>query len=438
MDRPSLSRLQSRALVTLSIISLFWAETACAALRAGAARVDITPPVGVWLSGYGARKQPSSAVADPLYAKALVIDDGENRIAIASIDLLWIPLEITKEIRKRVHKETGIPQEHIMICGTHTHWGPKIDRPAATWPDAVESSISEDYVDVLTSRTALCIIQAAGKAADSQPVSVGVTTGHIDEIIYNRRTLRPDGTVVNTFRLPPASAELTFGPKDPVVSILKIQDLAARSVASIINFACHPVTGDADPKLFYHISADYPGVVESIVEKIEGGTCLFLLGTAGNINPVRFKRSRFRHEIGTALAGEVLRRLQTVTTADDAKLKGMIRPIIFDLKPADGDKTERAQRTLTTQIQLLTVGDIHILGLPGEVLVEIGFAIREKAGADNLFIVSIANDTCGYVCHGEAYKQGGYESTSATRLAEGAGEHLIEQALALIETMKPQ
>ncbi len=435
------NRMFRKAAFQILIISLgvlmTAGDTTSATLRAGAARTDITPPVGVWLSGYGARKEPSSAVADPLYAKALVLDDGQSRIAIVSADLLWLPLEITRQVRKRVQNETGIPADHIMVCGTHTHWGPKIDRPAAAWPDAAESRISDDYVDVLTDKITRCVIEAHNKSAGAT-AAVGMTTGRVEEIVYNRRTTRPDGTVVNTFRLPTASPDLTLGPTDPTVSILKVHDEIGRLIAAIVNFACHPVAGDADGALFYHISADYPGVMESTVEKVEGGTCLFLLGAAGNMNPVRLNRKRFRHEIGTALAGEVLRRLQTVATKGQANLRGMTRPITFDLKPASPENAEQAPGKLNTEVQLLAIGDIYILGLPSEVLVEIGFAIKEKAGLEKLFVVSIANDACGYICHKETYEQGGYESTSATRLAPGAGEHLIEEALALIASMKKE
>ena len=121
-----------------------------------------------------------------------------------------------------------------------------------------------------------------------------------------------------------------------------------------------------------------------------------------------------------------------------ANLRGMTRPITFDLKPASPENAEQAPGKLNTEVQLLAIGDIYILGLPSEVLVEIGFAIKEKAGLEKLFVVSIANDACGYICHKEAYEQGGYESTSATRLAPGAGEHLIEEALALIASMKKE
>jgi neutral ceramidase len=91
-------------------------------LRGGSAKVDITPPVGAWLSGYGSRNKPSEGILDLLYAKALVLDDGQNKIAIVSADLLWVPLKMTNEIRQQVQEKLGIPQQNVMICGTHTHF----------------------------------------------------------------------------------------------------------------------------------------------------------------------------------------------------------------------------------------------------------------------------------------------------------------------------
>ena len=86
----------------------------------------------------------------------------------------------------------------------------------------------------------------------------------------------------------------------------------------------------------------------------------------------------------------------------------------------------------------MKLGDTCILGLPGEVLVEVGLAIKDKAGMSNLIIATLANDAIGYVCHRQAYKEGGYEPGSGTCLAEGAAEILIEQALDLLrETAKP-
>ena len=77
-----------------------------------------------------------------------------------------------------------------------------------------------------------------------------------------------------------------------------------------------------------------------------------------------------------------------------------------------------------------------MLGLPGEVLIEVGLQIKEKAGLENLVVVTIANDSIGYVCHDKAYDEGGYEPVSGTNLARGAGEKLVEEALDLLDGLK--
>ena len=132
--------------------------------------------------------------------------------------------------------------------------------------------------------------------------------------------------------------------------------------------------------------------------------------------------------------------LHFVSTFDEVTLKAMKKSVTLPLKKTlppdrimDVDKTKR---TLTTEIQILRIGDIYILGLPGEVLVEIGLEIKNKAGIENLFIISLANDTVGYVCPRGAYKEGGYESGLGTNLAEGAGEIITKQALNIIKQMK--
>jgi hypothetical protein len=131
--------------------------------------------------------------------------------------------------------------------------------------------------------------------------------------------------------------------------------------------------------------------------------------------------------------------LQFVKTTGDITLRGLKREIEFPAKRpvmekvADNDK---APDPVTSEIQVLRLGDIYILGLPGEVLVEVGLAIKKQAGVEKLFIVTLSNDAIGYVCHGEAYDEGGYEPAGATNLAKGAGEIMIKEALDLIEQVK--
>jgi len=176
-----------------------------------------------------------------------------------------------------------------------------------------------------------------------------------------------------------------------------------------------------------------------VVEQIEGGICLFALGTAGDIVPIK-RGKKPRLQVGKALGGEVLRRLQFVQTSGDVTLKALKKainvPIKKTLSPDRIIDVDKSKNYLTTEIQVLKIGDIYILGLPGEVLVEIGLEIKKRAGLENLFVISLSNDAVGYVCHSEAYDEGGYEPTSGTNLAKGAGEIIIEEAVNIINQIR--
>ena len=104
----------------------------------------------------------------------------------------------------------------------------------------------------------------------------------------------------------------------------------------------------------------------------------------------------------------------------------------------DEKKAEKTAEYISTEMQVLRLGDIYILGLPGEVLVEVGLEIKRRAGIERLFVVSLSNDAIGYVCHNQAYEEGGYEPGSGTHLAKGAGEIMVEQALELIRRMRDE
>jgi len=423
--------------VGMILLACVFGSSADGAFKGGTAKVDITPPIGAWLSGYGSRKKPSEGILDPLYAKALVLGDGREKIAIVSADLLWVPLEMTNEIRQKVQEKIGIPQENIMICGTHTHFAPKIDRIAKTWPDAAVAEIDESYVQILKKKIFDSIMLAD---ADSKQVSLGVGKGEMTEIVYNRRTKKPDGTVAMTFNLPAASEDLTFGPVDPELCVLRVEDSDGALVAAVVNYACHPVSGDPMRDKFFYISADYPAYTARVIEQAEGGNCIFLLGTAGNINPVRLNRTHPRMQTGKALGGAVLRHIQFTQPCGDVSISALKQPVRLpikkDLPPERKISIGKDAQTQDTEIQVLRIGDVYIVGLPGEVLVEIGLEIKAKAGIENLFVVSIANDAVGYVCQRAAYKEGGYEPGSGTNLAPGAGEIITERALELIEQIK--
>ena len=442
-------RLIFSVLVVL-LINPFDCSIAGAGLKGACAKVDITPPLGITL--IGSQGKPSDAVMDELYARAMVLSDGSNTIAIISADLLYAPMEeIAGPVRMAVNQQLGIPVQNIMVCATHTHSGPEVFTrskvPNEGRLDAAQ--VDQAYLQVLVRKLADSVSIAC---RGMQEVRIGAAMGRLPEVLYNRRPTTPEGRAKMMFTIPPdvaatrkiettregntrvtftfpaSEAPLEFGPVDSTVFALRMEDTSGRLIGSIIGFGCHPVS--IYPHLSTTVSADYPAFARRVVEQAEGGISLFVLGLAGNTVPLQ-RGPKPCEQMGKALGGEALKRLQLVTAAADATLKAGTREITLPVRAgtSSGD-------SISTEIQVLRLGDTYLLGLPGEVLVEVGLAIKKRSGVENLFIVTLANDAVGYVPHRQAYEQGGYEPESGTQLAKGAGEVMIEQALALINEVK--
>lgn len=422
-----------------------------AELKGACAKVNITPPVGIPLIGsYG---KPSDSILDELYAKALVLDDGTSKVAIVSVDLLYVPLEeITNPIRKIIENKIGIPQGNILVCATHTHSGPEVFSKSKLRPDKRidKSTINVPYRETLIRKIAGSVLIAH---KNMQPVKIGAAKGRLPEIVFNRRPRNKEGEVKMAFSLPDEIRKtrrivketngttrvtfdfpneqnrMQFGPIDPEVGILRIEDPNGNLVGSLVNFGCHPVS--IYPSMPTAISADYPAYATGIVEQTEGGICLFTLGLAGNAVPYA-RGLQQCEQVGKSLGGEALRKLQFMPTTHDVILKASRRKVVF---PTKESPQEKEHTPVTTEIQALRIGDIYILGLPGEILIEVGLEIKNQAGLENLIIVTLSNDAIGYVCHERAYDEGGYEPVSGTNLARGAGELLAEEALDLLRQL---
>jgi len=427
-----------------------------AALKGGCSKVNITSPLGITL--IGSKGKPSDAVMDELYAKAMVLSAGRNTVAIVSADLLYTTLEeITDPVRVMVHEKLGIPRQNIMVCATHTHSSPEVfaSSKLPTIDRVVLSELAKSYRQVLVRKMADSVLMAHQSLRD---VKIGAAVGEVPEVLFNRRPVAKDGRVTTTFTLPPEvlatrrigtsgeggtrimftlqaqRAPVEFGCVDPRVFTLRMEDAHGGIVGSLVGFGCHPVS--IYPHFPTAISADYPAFVTRVVEQAEGGVSLFLLGLAGNTVPIQ-RGARPCEQIGKAVGAEAARKLQFVATTDDAALSGMCRQVTFPVKKAPSDKAdEGAPQPITTEIQVLRLGDIYVLGLPGENLVEVGMEIRKTAGVEKLLIATGTNDAIGYVCHNRAYDEEGYEPGAATNLAKGAGEIMVKEAVALLDEIK--
>lgn len=389
-------------------------------LSVGAAKIDITPPLGCDMAGYAGRDRGSETINDPLYAKALVFDNGDIQAAIITTDLIGVEATFVDHIRQIIETATGIPAGNAMISCSHTHFGPEVRASRATSPNNPKNRV---YADMLVQQL-MTVTQLAQQRL--QPARVGVGAGIADRVSYNRHTIRPDGSAQTSYRLPDANSDLTFGPYDSTVRVLRVDSAAGEFAASLIHFACHPVT---TTDRMYTISADYPGYAMEMVEQAEGGTCLFGLGCAGNIVPIQ-REGRYPRMIGRTVGGETIKVLQWIETSAEAKIQIAHQKHSLELKEViDGKTTEEID------LQCIAVGSIYFIGLPGEIFVEIGFDIVNRAGRENLFVMSMTNGSIGYIPVEIAYKQGGYESNSS-RFRPGCGEQITDAAVELLNQIE--
>jgi neutral ceramidase len=423
-------------------------------LRAGVAKVDITPPPGLPMYGYMDRTQLSTGALDPLYARILVLEVEGKRLALITLDLgrTFGPASLAR-LRGQLAKTSGI--SYLLITASHTHAGPNI-------LDEYSAQRTPDW-----ETTDLDSIASAVEEARQREVEARIGTGQgLVYIGYNRRHVKPDGTVTMLWQNPDKTPT---SPIDPTVSVLRVDAADRKPLAILVNYACHPVVFGSD-NLQY--SADYVGVmaarVEQSVSQAAGGTplCFFLQGGDGDINPYYAttplaqqaiqKRDWTGEQLGLE-AARVAKQIRTESVPNtsmqfaedsitfpirwDAKkfrqgLLSKFGPAVYadhaDLLNHDPPRQD-LPLTVTT---LLLNKNIAFMSMPGEPFVDFQMNWRDRCPAPHTFFVGYANGYYDYFPTLRAAAEGGYGAgDSDTYIAVGAGERMVDQALVRIYEM---
>jgi len=400
--------------VCLSVLLLAVAQPSFAELKAGAARADITPPIGGPMYGYGARgKNVSEGVHDHLYAKALVLDDGETKLAIATLDMGSCNHENTANIKKIVKEKTGI--ENVLCVVSHSHSTP---RGSSKFP-----SEDKPWIRDAERKIAGAIVEAAGNLV---PARIGVGWGEAREG-HNRRKIRDNGRAVmlwaNRERVPTSPVDYQLG-------VIRVETVDGKPMAILVNFACHPVVLGPEN---LQISADYPGVFTRLVEDSIGGQCMFLQGACGDINPFWDKTPPAEgayeqvEKMGKAVGDEVVRvssRIADFEPDPTISFRTEIIPL------ASRRDREHKKRNIEAEINTVLIGDdLALATFPGEFFVEHGLSLKNRSKFKNTMFVGYCNDSLAYFPTIKACAEGGYGAASATRVEVGAGENLVNRAL---------
>ena len=418
-------------------------------MKAGARTQVITPPVGTSLAGYF-HDRVSTGVHDDLLAKALVLEGKKKKVAIVVCDLLWLQGDQVAKVRELALKETGIPPENVMVSCTHTHTGPetRVARPMVP--------INEAYIERLPQLIADSIIRAE---ANLQPAVLRLGEEFEDRISFNRRFLMKDGRVAfNPGKMNPDIIG-PVGPTDPQLNVLRVDDEAGSPMAIIANFSMHPdVMSGCD------ISADFPGESSRIVSSLYESKpmVMYMQGACGNLNQLDVSSSSNQNgpkevmRLSRVLAGKILAASelsQPMICGDlgaiSRKLDIKYHPLTPELKaqaaenlkkPKIGD-FEKAQAQLiadyqldgksaAVEVQAIQIGDMAVVGVPGEYFVEYGMSIKAWSPFDQTFIAELANNAFGYIPTLDAFYPGTYETMpilSAT-LEPSAGVQIANEA----------
>lgn len=438
-------------------------------LIAGTARASITPPVGFRMGGFGARDHGAEGIHDELHARALYLNDGRSEAAIVSSDLLGMRSPHISHIRELATALCGIDGDRIFLAFSHTHGGPLMYSSFEELPAEHQA-----YLDTVCHHLAGAIAAAQATAV---PVRLGTSRTEV-RVGANRREHRDDGTTVLGVDL--------AAPTAPWVDVLCFERADDGSpLAVLFQHAVHGTCLGGDN---YLITADSMGVAARLVEeRFAGSSALFVNGCAGNINPHPHGTFELCQRHGTRLGAATVQALMGIEEMTDAvRLACHCHRVELPLEEAKTlDECERAfadvepqyaalqgahhrgwnvarqyfaargqleaargqseEFCLPIDLQVIALNDIALIGLPGEIFVEIGEAIAEASPFRLTLPVGYANGAIGYVPTKEEVPFGGYEVLWARAshqgrvirddadrvLVSGAAEALLQTAASM-------
>jgi len=434
------------------LATLAAAPLSAATLEAGAAQVEITPPLGLSMYGYGNRKGGATGIRDPLYARVLVLEAGETRLGLVNFDLgrvfgrPWIE-------RLRADAKEKLGMAYVLVTATHTHSGPAIR-------DEFPSKESGEWETQVLEKVESALQDARRRAVEAR-LGVGYGVAYIG---HNRLRVNPDGTVTwferNLTMVPTA-------PVDPTVTVLRLDSAAdGRPLAILVNYACHPVVFGSD-NLKY--SADYPGVMmarvaKAFIKDFALGTpplVMFLQGGDGDINPyyavtpLAEDAEKMRDWTGETLGREAVRVARAIRTepASAASLEFAEDTLDFHLRwdpvkfreallkswgPEAAESFDRRMKEgLHLPVAVVLINKrLAFMTMPGEPFTDFQKEWRRRCPVQYCLFLGYANGSFGYFPTLKAASLAGYgAANTATYVEPGAGEAMLDHALVRLYEM---
>jgi len=410
-------------------------------LKAGFARLDITPPLGTPLSGYFEARY-AKGVLDPLYLNAVAVSNDTDTVLMISVDFLGTSLKYVNELRAVINERTGVPVNHIVIASLHQHTS------CCLVENRASSVADQTYLDVLYRKFGDVAQMAVN---DQQEATMSTAALETEEPIgFVRRYFTADGGVATN---PGKNIKITArcDESDNTMRLVRFHREGAKDIA-VVNFSTHPDVIGGE-----YMSADWPGFTRRFVEEdLKDVSCLLFNGCEGDSNHVdffkpaeeRIRGTRYEHSrfMGRTIANAVLKVWDNTQAQAGDEVFGRHQVIYNLTNTQDIDKydyykawyadyeagkldykphiTELAYASRIIKLRtapifrpvplsVIGIGSVLFVCFGGEAFTAYGRAARALAPDKFVVCAICANGHEGYFPTETAFEQGGYESSSS-------------------------
>lgn len=429
-------------------------------LKAGFARLDITPPFGAPLDGYQTPRTVKN-ILDPLYLNALALNDGEKTVIMIAGDLEGLDGTDGKVIKELIFKRLGITEENIVLSALHQHTSFMLrHKETGHLPAAYAEVLYAKFGDV-----------AELAVADLEEAELYTAEKETQEpLAFVRRYRLDDGKAVTNptpKQIPHIVSRLAEA--DNTVRLLRFKRQNKNDIA-LVNFSTHPDVVHGE-----NVSADWPGFTRRFVESdIPDVSCIFFTGAQGDSNHLDFMgemRNGYEHSrhMGRVIADTVKEIWGSATPHPDGRLFAGISTVYVRSNTEGEEKYDeckaflkaREEKTLgynpeieevafarrvveiregmtiyrTLNVTVVGISDVAIVGFSGEPFTEYGAAVRAAAGGRFALTFCLTNGHKGYLPSAEAFAQGGYEAKSS-RFTPTVQEQVIAAAREMLDRIR--
>jgi neutral ceramidase len=425
--------------------------------RAGVGREIITPPAGLWMTGYATRDRPADGAAQDLWVKALAFSDSAgNRGVLLTLELCGITREISDHVAASLEKSHRLPRSAVMTNVSHTHCSPLLPGYLSGLrivpSDGMAKAIA--YTRELESK----MVKAASAALDSLAPATISWSEDAATFGFNRRENTekqvPERRAANTLK----------GPFDPRVPVLAVHSASGELRALLVSYACHNTTLS-----FFQWHGDYAGCAQVELEKRHpGATVLFAIGCGADANPNPRRELAHAEQHGRELADATDRALKKTRQRVQGKFASAFEDITLQFAGKPTEEQLRIAREkdqpnkemhqawaaavsedLRTKgdailrysypIQAWSLGNLSWAALGGEVVIDYSNRLRTELGS-NLWVFGYSTDVMAYIPSERVLQEGRYEGDTSmipygrpSKWAPGLEEKIVSKTRDLTE-----